>query len=358
MSVIDPANRPAQSLDADDDDDIIEIRLSDIVDFLKKSRRQMLLGAILGLVLGGIYAFSKANEYSSQVTVLPELQSKSASGLGNLGSLAGLAGIDIGSMAGGGTDAVRPELYPNVLQSAPFALAIFKQPVYAREYKRTQPLETYLAEKTKSRLPSLFSFGGDEEPATDPADTSRALRLTKEQETLAELLYGRVSGVYDKKTGVLSIGATMPDPNVAADVVRHSLTYLTEYITTYRTEKARREVDFLNKQVSAAKQRYQSAELALSTYRDQNRSVFLNTAKIEEQRIQAEFLLAQDLYNTLSKQAEMAKIKVQENTPVFKVLEPARIPLKKSGPKRSLIMFGAAILGLFGGLVFAFLRRK
>jgi uncharacterized protein involved in exopolysaccharide biosynthesis len=184
------------------------------------------------------------------------------------------------------------------------------------------------------------------------------LRLTKQQENLALALYSKVGGTYDKKTGVLGITSTMPDPNVAADVVRHSLAYLTDYITTYRTEKARREVAFLNQQVAAAKQRYQVAELTLSTYRDQNRSVFLNTAKIEEQRIQAEFLLAQDLYNTLSKQAEMAKIKVQENTPVFKVLEPARIPLKKSGPKRGLILFGAAVAGLFGGLVVAFLRRR
>jgi uncharacterized protein involved in exopolysaccharide biosynthesis len=356
MSVIDPANRPAKSPELDDD--IIEIRISDVVDFLKKSRLQMLLGAVLGLVLGGIYAFSKANEYTAQVTVLPELQTKSASNLGNLGSLAGLAGIDIGSV-GGGSDAIRPELYPNVLQSAPYALALLKKTVYAQEFKRTQPLETYLTEKTKSKLGELFSFGGDdEEPAADPADTSRALRLTKQQENLALALYSKVGGTYDKKTGVLGITSTMPDPNVAADVVRHSLAYLTDYITTYRTEKARREVAFLNQQVAAAKQRYQVAELTLSTYRDQNRSVFLNTAKIEEQRIQAEFLLAQDLYNTLSKQAEMAKIKVQENTPVFKVLEPARIPLKKSGPKRGLILFGAAVAGLFGGLVVAFLRRR
>ena len=36
----------------------------------------------------------------------------------------------------------------------------------------------------------------------------------------------------------------------------------------------------------------------------------------------------------LSKQLEQAKIKVAEEAPVFKTLEPARIPLKKSGPKR------------------------
>ncbi|MEZ0609309.1 GNVR domain-containing protein [Fibrella sp. WM1] len=340
------------------DDEVIEIRLSDVVVFLKKSRRVMLIGALIGALIGGIYAFSKPNEYSSQITVLPEIQTKNSSNLGNLGSLAGLAGIDIGSMASG-TDAIRPELYPNVLQSVPFALNLFKKPVYVKEYKRTQPLETYLVEKTKSRLTDLLSFGGSEtnDDFATPGDTNQALRMTKEQELLVKALHERITGTYEKKSGVLTITSTMTDPVVAADVVRHSLAYLTDYITTYRTEKARREVDFLGRQVSSAKQRYQAAEYALSAYRDQNRSVFLNTAKIEEQRIQAEFLLAQDLYNTLSKQSEMAKIKVQEDTPVFKVLEPARVPLKKSGPKRSMIILVAGMLGAIVSLVYAFIRR-
>lgn len=338
-------------------EDVIEIRLSDVVAFLKKSRRAMLIGALLGGLLGGIYAFSKPNEYSSQITVLPEIQAKGSTNLGNLGSLAGLAGIDIGSMSSG-TDAIRPELYPNVLQSVPFALTLFKRPVYVKEYKRRQSLETYLTEKTTSRLSDFFSSGGtDRMDEVMPGDTSSALRMTKDQETLAKTLHERVTATYEKKSGVLTITTIMPDPVVAADVVRYSLVYLTDYITTYRTEKARREVDFLSRQVASAKQRYQAAEYALSAYRDQNRSVFLNTAKIEEQRIQAEFLLAQDLYNTLSKQSEMAKIKVQEDTPVFKVLEPARIPLKKSGPKRSAFVLIAGVLGATITLVYTFIRR-
>ncbi|CCH02963.1 putative protein involved in capsular polysaccharide biosynthesis [Fibrella aestuarina BUZ 2] len=328
-------------------DQVIEIRLSDVTTFLKKSRRIMLIGALIGALIGGIYAFSKPNEYTSQITVLPEIQAKGSSGLGGLGSLAGLAGIDISSMTSA-TDAIRPELYPDVLQSVPFALNMLKRPVYVKEFKRTQSLETYLAEKSRSRFSDLLSFGNASTESDDiPGDTSQVLRMNREQEVLVKALHKQITGTYEKKSGVLTITTIMNDPVVAADVVRHSLAYLTDYITTYRTEKARREVDFLNRQVATAKQRYQTAEYALSAYRDQNRSVFLNTAKIEEQRIQAEFLLAQDLYNTLSKQSEMAKIKVQENTPVFKVLEPARIPLKKSGPGRIGIILIFITLGLF-----------
>lgn len=343
MSVIDKESRLPN-------DELIEIRVSDIGDFLRRSRWSMLLGGFIGLILGILFAFSKSNEYSSQVTVMPEVQGKGGSGLGNLGSLAGLAGINLDNISGAG-DAIRPDLYPNVIQSVPFALDLLQRPVYSKEFKQTQPLDAYLTQHREGTfggwLSNLLSFDGDKkEEAADPNNSSGALQVTKQQDDQVKEIQGRVTALYDKKTGIVTLSATMPDPVVAASVAKRSLDYLTNYAITYRTEKARQQVEFLNRQVAASKRRYQEAEVALSSYRDRNRSLFLNTAKIEEQRIQAEFLLAQDLYNNLSKQLEMAKIKVQEETPVFKTLEPAQVPLKKSGPKRTMYMAGFAVVGV------------
>jgi uncharacterized protein involved in exopolysaccharide biosynthesis len=272
--------------------------------------------------------------------------------------LAGLAGIDVNNMASG-PDAVRPELYPNVLQSAPFALTLFQQPVQGANERQAKPFELYWKQQPRPWLFSWLPQSDESMPAGNRANLNGTLQLSKAQEEMARNLQERVTANYEKKTGVLTITATMPDPLVAAQVANLSLSYLTDYVTSYRTEKARREVDFLAKQVAAAKHRYQTAEYELSAYRDRNRSLFLNTAKIEEQRIQAEFLLAQDMYNTLSKQAEMAKIKVQEETPVFKVLEPARVPLRKSGPKRMVTILGCVLLGLaFSLLIRIFIRLR
>ncbi len=67
---------------------------------------------------------------------MPEIQSKGA-GLGGLGSLAGLAGIDIGGMAGS-VDAIRPDIYPDVLQSVPFALQLLAS-LFIRNCWRKKP---------------------------------------------------------------------------------------------------------------------------------------------------------------------------------------------------------------------------
>lgn len=344
--------------ETDEDNDVINIRLSDIVGFLMGSPRTLLAGALLGGIIGAVWAFSQPNQYTSQITVLPEVQTKSSGNLGNLGSLAGLAGIDIGAI-GTGSDAVRPDLYPNVVQSAPFGLYLLKQPVSPKGIKAVQPFESFWQQQQTPGLFSWLSFENSKspEPTANQTGTSGLLQMTREQETMVKMLQERITAAYDRKTGVLILTSTMPDPLVAAQTANLSLRYLTDYVTTYRTEKARLEVDFLARQVAAAKHRYQLAEYGLSAYRDQNRSLFLNTAKVEEQRMQAEFLLAQDLYNTLSKQTEMAKIKVQQETPIFKVLEPARVPNIKSGPKKTIILLGFILTGLVLAMIYSFIRR-
>lgn len=331
----------------------IEIQLSDIIRFLRLSRRRAIIGAIIGLVLGIAYAFSKPNLYTSEVTVMPEIVSKTAGSLSGLGSIAGLAGISLDNMSG--TDAVRPDLYPRVLQSVPFALDLLKRPVYVKKTKATVSLREFMKmESSGEGLSGFFGFlsngGKKPEDASDPTNFSKAIQLTKEDNELVKQLTSGVVGTYDKKTGVLTISVTQEDPVVAATVARLSLEYLTNYVTAYRTEKARGQVAFLNRQVNEAKKRYQAAELALSAYRDQNRSLYLNTAKIDEQRLQADYLLTQSVYNDLSKQLEQSRIKVQEETPVFKVLEPATIPLLKSGPKRTIMMLVGLVLGALAGV--------
>jgi len=343
------------------DDDEIEIRLSDIVAFLKRSQKTVILSGLTFMVIGALYAFSKPNLYSSQVTVMPEIQAK-GSNLGGFGPLAGLAGIDIGSVTGGNTDAIRPDIYPDILRSVPFALQLLQQPVYSQLLGEEMSLQSFLKEADKQHwlgrlLNSEDKDDNKKELTLDPRNRSKTLQITKKQEDLVKEINNAVSVNFDKKTGIITVSATLSDPVVAATVARLSLEYLTNYIIGYRTEKSRNQVHFLSRQAEQAKKRYQQAEYALSNYRDQNRSLYLNTAKIEEQRLQADFLLTQTVFNDLSKQLEQAKIKVSEESPVFKILEPARIPLRKSDPKRSLILLGFIVAGLLVGFFIYSLRR-
>lgn len=71
-------------------------------------------------------------------------------------------------------------------------------------------------------------------------------------------------------------------------------------------------------------------------------------------RMQLELEIQMGLYQQLSERYEIAKLSAAEES-LFKVLEWAEVPDKKSGPSRSKICMYATVLGLLAGIVIAFI---
>jgi uncharacterized protein involved in exopolysaccharide biosynthesis len=338
-------NQSQQNIDSE-----ITIDISKIFKVIAKKKWAILIATIISTVIGIFIAINIPNEYASQVQILPELNSKDAGGsLSSLKSLAGLAGVDLGSMSS--TEAVRPDLYPNIIQSTPFLMGVMNMKVYASKYKQTMMMSKFLEENKKKEL-FIRIFGESDEkdkdafvinPKTIPLET---IRLDKKQDELIKDLQKRVGATLDKKTGVISISVKMQDPVIAATIVKYAQDYLTSYVIKYRTEKTLNDIKFLGDRVEEAKRRYDNALFSYSSYQDRNKALFLNIAKDEGKKLQYEVDLSYNLYSELVKQLEESKIKVHRETPIFKVLEPAQIPVKKAEPKRSIMVLGFAFLGL------------
>ena len=103
--------------------DVININFKALWQILKKEKWLILSMTSLFTIGGGIYAYSLKEEFKSDGKILPEVQSKGGS-MGQFAGLAALAGVDLASSAGG-EDAIRPDLYPDVLKSTPFFLRLF-----------------------------------------------------------------------------------------------------------------------------------------------------------------------------------------------------------------------------------------
>lgn len=339
----------------------ITIDIGKIFKVIKINKWTILIVTIFSAALGIFIAINIPNEYASQVQILPELESKDAAGgLSKFKSLAGLAGVDLGGM--GGTDAVRPDLYPNILQSTPFLMNVMNMKVYASKYKKTMIMSKFMEENQNQELSTrIFGKSDDKEkdmplinPQTIPLET---IRLDKKQDDLIKDLQKRVGTTLDKKTGVISISAKMQDPVIAATIVRYAQDYLTNYVVNYRTEKTLKDIKFLGERLNEAKRRYDNALYSYSSYQDRNKGLFLNIAKDQGKKLQYEVDLSYNLYSELAKQLEEAKIKVHRETPIFKVLEPAQIPVKKSEPKRSVMVIGFAFLGLILSMFYVLIRN-
>ena len=135
------------------------------------------------------------------------------------------------------------------------------------------------------------------------------------------------------------------------------MTYLTQYVTNYRTEKARQDLAFYGHQLAEVRKRYQKAQLSVFQYNDNHKNLVMLAATMDRQRMEAELTIAQTVYTELSRQYEQAKLKVQERTPIFKVLEPPNVPVKRTSPKRTVIVLCFALAGLLTGILSVLIQQ-
>ena len=91
---------------------------------------------------------------------------------------------------------------------------------------------------------------------------------------------------------------------------------------------------------------------------DQNQNVVLRSVRTEQERLQNEMNLAYNVYSQTAQQLQMAKAKVQENTPVYAVLQPATVPLKASKPSKMAILVGFVFLAAVASAGWALFGRE
>ncbi|UBM57634.1 lipopolysaccharide biosynthesis protein [Marinilongibacter aquaticus] len=332
-------------------DNLITIDFRALLKVLWKEKFLIAGITLLFTALGAWYAFTAREEFSSEGKILPELSSGGGSTLGGLANLVGIGGFELGIK--NNTDAIRPDLYPDVLQSTPYFLSLLQATVRTRNNDSLRFEDFYHQAIEEGKEPEQKSL------SKYPVDISGVIVLNKLTEDRIKDLKDRINGSIDKKSGVITISAKMPDPVVAAEVARFSMDYLTNYVTAYRTEKSKQEVDFLGKKVAAARGEFYEDQAKKARYADQYSAptIRLKSADVQRERIESEYQMSSALYNELLKKYEEAKIKLQQNTPVFQIMNPPLTPTKKSEPRKAVIVFFFHIFGIFFSLMAAIIRK-
>lgn len=332
-----------------------EIDLLELLQKLWAGRRLILKWCAVGAVVGLITAFSIPKEYTTTVKLAPEIQNNKSS-LGGLSSLASMAGINLDNRTT--LDAVYPELYPDIVQSVPFMTALFDVKVSDAEGEHNWPVSAYISEELKTPWWSvvlgtpLKAFEWIKELFTTTESSTKnkvdPFRLTKEENEIVKLLQERIAVSVDKKTQVVSLSVTMQDPLISATLTDTVMRNLQDYITEYRTNKARNDLEFTQRLFDEAQCKYYEAQQRYAQYMDQNQGIVRRSFRTEQERLQNEMNLAFNLYNQTAQQLQMAKAKVQESTPVYAIVQPATVPLKASKPSKIMILVGIIFLAGVG----------
>lgn len=321
-----------------------EIDLMDILRRIVGIRKAIYKAAGIGLLIGIVVAISIPKQYTVTVTLSPEM------GSAKEGGLSGLAASFLGNgvTMGDATDALNASLSADIVSSTPFLmeLSAMKIPVTRNE---VMTLDTYLDEESSPwwnyviGLPGMVIggvkslFTEDEEGVMSSDKASQGtIELSKKELRKISTLKKMITASVDKKNSMTSVTVTFQNPMVAAVVADSVVNKLQEYIIDYRTFKAKEDCLYLEKLFKERQQKYYAAQQKYADYLDSHDNIILQSVRAEQERLQNDMSLAYQVYSQVASQLQIARAKVQEEKPVFAVVEPAVVPLDPSGTSKKI----------------------
>lgn len=342
-------------------DDEQEIDIMELVSRLWKKRMMIVKWCVVGAVIGLVVGFSIPKTYKSGVTFAPETQQRIGSGVS---SIASMMGVNLNNSV----DAISVDMFPDVVHSTPFIFELFDLPVtferkdsvitaplveYMKEYQRTAWWNHVISAPFKA-LGWVMSLGKEKEEV-EPA-VLEVTNLPRKERNVVKFFAENINVAVDKKTGKTSMSLELQDPLVVAAVMEAVTENLKDYMSDYRTSKARQDIANLEVICAQRKEEYYAAQQTYADYVDANKSVIRLSAQAERERLQQEMNLAYQVYSQVATQLEGARIQAEQAKPVFAVIDPVTVPIRKSAPSKAkmLIVFTflagccAAAWALFG----------
>ena len=306
----------------------------------------------IAFILSSLYIICIPRTYSTETEVAPEIESVGA-GSSALGSLASNFGLDLSTMQS--SDAITPLLYPDLMNDNGFVAGLFSVKVKSQDGSVDTDYYMYL--KKYQKVPwwdcvMAWMLQKVNTKKNNVSEVSDPYHLSKNDYNVMEHIRGDIQLKVDKKTGAITINTTAQDPlicKILADSVRE---HLQQFIIQYRTNKARKDLEYYQKLTADAKHDYEKQRQIYGNYADANADLLLESFKSKQEDLENEMQLKYNAYSTLSNQLQAARAKVQERTPAFMLIKGAPVPVKPTSPKRMIFVLSMVILAFFGTSIY------
>ncbi|EAR12258.1 hypothetical protein PI23P_06530 [Polaribacter irgensii 23-P] len=331
----------------------------DIIALLKEfwnARRSILKITLVFAFLGLFVAIFSKNEYTASTTFVPLVQGKSSGG--SLGSLASLAGINLGG--GGSSDEISPELYPLIVNSIPFQLELLNTQLtiegqeqlvsYQYYYENIySPGVLHIIKKYTLGLPSLLiSFLKSDAEIIEKNTLDKEneiISISQTESVLIKSLKAQLGLSVNAKEGYISISVTLPEAKASAELALKAQITLQDYALNFKTQKSIAQLNYIKERYAEKKDEFNSVKFTLARFQDQNNGINTSLGRTKLLQLQSDYDLAFSVFSELAKKLETQQLQVKKDTPLFTVLKPVSIPSEKSGPKRAIILIVYLFLG-------------
>ncbi len=297
-----------------------EFHLINYVNVVLKRRWMIIVGVFVCVLFVGIRSKSQHPVYTASAKFLP---SKNPEMTSRMGTLIGRSGR-IESFENN----VTSEYYTELLTSSPFLERIAKRNFFSKKMGEEVDLISYYEVEAEN-------------------ETKGIIKATKK-------IRGSLEVSTDRTIKVVTISYSSGEPELSAAIVNAFLVELNRYNQDIRDSRAKQNREFIEEQLEETRKLLKNAEAALVDFGAKNRKIATPDLEIELDRLKRNVRVQEEVYITLKKQLQLAKIEEQEKKTVIEILEKASVPLYKSSPKtrRNVILAGFVGLFLFIGLAF------
>lgn len=267
--------------------------------------------------------------YTSVTTFLPETQSSRLQLSGGLAGLAAQFGLPLGAGA-----SQSPLLYVQIIQS-----------------------QRLLGTVLRSRFanPDRARFGTvDSVPLLQLLDLPRQPTPARAFDAGVRYLRQDAIGVdVDLKTNLVSLSAEAEYPALAQAMADKMLEVVNEFNRGIRRSQARARREFAEGRAQEYKQALSEAERALEQFYVRNRTYRGSPELVAmEAQLQRQVTIEQELYLSIQREVETARLEEVNNVPLLTVVDPPVVPVRKSFPRRGLL----ALFGLLAGMTLGLMR--
>lgn len=278
---------------------------------LYRHRRTFLTvnGAVIAVAVTVLLVFVK-NDYDSTIVILPNYGGTSM--LGGLGSLAAVAGLNIG-------ESNPAAVYQKLIVSE----SVLEEAIY-RKYSTAEFADSV----------DLIAYFEIELEKTGPSDPPFLQERDKFLQMVEMMRTEMVMTELDRITNILTITVRTPEPRLSSAVANTLIESLDRYVRTKRRSNAVDQRIYIEERTTQVKDSLDGAEEELRRFREQNRIVTSPQLLLEQSRLLRSVEIQQAVYIELTRQMELVKLEEIKDSPIINVQEAAGVPVKKSGPSR------------------------
>ena len=358
-----------------------EINLLELLRVIARRKMVIIRICAAAVIIAICYSLTLKNIYTASAKILPP-QKESGGGLSGLLSQAGGLAALAGGMGGMGGSA---DLYIGILKSRSVADAVIKRLNLQKEFKAKT------IDDTRKILEAAVNFkAGKDGIISIDADSNDPQKAAQLANTFVDELGRRSVELNLSKAGAERIFLEKRLEVVKQDL-RNAENDMKAFQERYKTFKADSQATVAIEGIARLKAEIITKEAQLASLRntmtDENSDVMTLKAGIarlksqlgsmtgsggsdvipavgnipalgvEYYRKMRELKTQEAIFEQLTKQYEVAKINEAKDTSSVQVLDDAVVPLKKSKPRRSLIVILAAVTAFFASIFIVFIQE-